>query len=194
MLHHQQLWPSDICQISLSQCPSEHSYSQQEELQPSNERPAWYPCCNTSLLQLCHHAPHNPTTTHKIIALLNKIWASWWSTVWMCHPEVHEDPFVIKLVAENDSAGVPNYIYEMVLKESSLISRFHGMSQWTCQHMVCFLPWGRWGQFGGLKRYMVKDAECLWRCDVLHTTQTLSKCGSKGGTLYQVTMLCTVVY
>ncbi|PBK86523.1 hypothetical protein ARMGADRAFT_1169003 [Armillaria gallica] len=83
------------------------------------------------LLQLCRRAPHIRTKTPETVTLLNQIQASRWSTVWTCRAEGRDEPFVIKLVPEarSDMIWREFYMYEVVLKECSLVPRFYGMFQ-----------------------------------------------------------------
>ncbi len=136
ILHHPFLRSSDIHRISLCQ----HT---------SSTDPRKVPTASTGkhdlmmkdlplsllqhrlLLQLHRRAPHIPMKTPEIVTLLNQIQASRWSTVWTCRAEGREESFVIKLVPEahSDMIWQEFYMYEVVLKECSLVPRFHGMFQ-----------------------------------------------------------------
>ncbi|KAG7449938.1 uncharacterized protein BT62DRAFT_1002265 [Guyanagaster necrorhizus] len=84
-----------------------------------------------SLLRLCRRASHIPSTNCDVITLVSQIRASQWSTVWKSRAEDREELFIINLVPETHSDMIWRefYTYEVVLKGSPVVPRFHGMFQ-----------------------------------------------------------------
>ncbi|KAK0470370.1 uncharacterized protein EV420DRAFT_110267 [Desarmillaria tabescens] len=136
-LQHPWLRSSDIHRISVSQHPVQPSVDIQNTPTASSDSGfvmKSFPLSllpQPSLLQLCRSAPRILSTSPDVVTLVSQIRASRWSTVWEDRADDREELFIIKLVpdAHTNMIWREFYMYEVVLKECSLVPRFYGMFQ-----------------------------------------------------------------
>ncbi|KAK0447177.1 hypothetical protein EV421DRAFT_187600 [Armillaria borealis] len=76
-------------------------------------------------------APRIPSATVNTVTLVERIRASRWSSIYTCRVEDDEKLRIMKLVSELLSVMVLRevYMYEIALKDCSLVPRFYGMFQ-----------------------------------------------------------------
>ncbi|PBK63953.1 hypothetical protein ARMSODRAFT_1023587 [Armillaria solidipes] len=84
-----------------------------------------------SFMHLCRCAPRIPSTTVDTVTLVDEIVVSLWSSVWRCRVEVDDKLRIMKLVPRLHSAMVLRelYIYEVALKDCSLVPVCYGVFQ-----------------------------------------------------------------
>ncbi len=82
-------------------------------------------------MNLCRYAPRIPFTNVDTVALVDEIAVSRWSSVWRCRVEGDDKLRIMKLVLTLHSAMVLRelYIYEVALKDCSLVPVCYGVLQ-----------------------------------------------------------------
>ncbi|KAK0229979.1 hypothetical protein EDD85DRAFT_957105 [Armillaria nabsnona] len=87
--------------------------------------------CRESFMNLSRCAPRLPSTNIDTVALVDEIAVSRWSCVWSCRVEGDEKLRIMKLVPIRHSAMVlcELYIYEVALKDCSLVPVCYGVFQ-----------------------------------------------------------------
>ncbi|KAK0229978.1 hypothetical protein EDD85DRAFT_126609 [Armillaria nabsnona] len=128
ILRHPWLNCSDIRRISVIGHPGLRLFSNsQKNSTPLMKSPSPSPIHPRNLLR----APCIPSTTVNTVTLVERIRASRWSSIYTCRVGGDDKLFIMKLVSELHSVMVLRelYMYEVALKDCSLVPRFYGMFQ-----------------------------------------------------------------
>ncbi len=94
-----------------------------------------------SFMHLCRSAPHVLSINIDSVTLVERIRQSRWSSVWICRVDDEEKLRIMKFVSEVHSGMILHelYMYEVVLKECSLVPVCYGVFQWPTGGWFGFL-------------------------------------------------------
>ncbi len=138
ILRHPWLNCSDIRRISVIGHPGLRLFSNsQKNSTPLMRSPSPSPIHPRNLLR----APCIPSTTVNTVTLVERIRASRWSSIYTCRVGGDDKSCIMKLVSELHSVMVLRelYMYEVALKDCSLVPRFYGMFQRPAGGWFAFL-------------------------------------------------------